>query len=138
MDNTSIKFKKIFALLLLAMGLIVANAAEAVEANGPREYLANKGLSVSDNFSTKVYDPNLIAKSNDVPTIYNGLKKNGTVRIILRYKIKSGLSKLNAQNNDIKQYKQKKTLIEKKILLTNFGTNEPKKTTRSEPSFASF
>ena len=108
MDNTSIKFKKIFALLLLAMGLIVANAAEAVEANGPREYLANKGLSVSDNFSTKVYDPNLIAKSNDVPTIYNGLKKNGTVRIILRYKIKSGLSKLNAQNNDIKQYKQKK------------------------------
>ena len=65
MDNTSIKFKKIFALLLLAMGLIVANAAEAVEANGPRGYLANKGLSVSDNSSTKVYDPNLIAKSND-------------------------------------------------------------------------
>jgi hypothetical protein len=32
--------------------------------------LANKGLAVSDNSSTKAYDPNLIAKSNGAPAIY--------------------------------------------------------------------
>ena len=89
--------------------------------------LANKGLAVSDNSSTKAYDPNLIAKSNGAPAIYNELKHNDTVRIILRYKMKSGLPKLNTQNSDLKQHKQKKVLIEEKMLLKNFGTNEPKK-----------
>ena len=31
MDDTSMKFKRMFALLLLAMGLVVANVAEAVK-----------------------------------------------------------------------------------------------------------
>ena len=48
MDDTSMKFKRLFALLLLAMGLIVANAAEAVVGDkgpvGDKGLPGNKGL----------------------------------------------------------------------------------------------
>ena len=111
-------------MVFLSLVLIVAHAGEA---EGPTGDIPNKGLAVSDNSSTKAYDPNLIAKSNGAPAIYNELKHNDTVRIILRYKMKSGLPKLNTQNSDLKQYKQKKALIEEKVLLKNFGTKEPKK-----------
>ena len=43
MDDILMKFKRMFALLLLAMGLIVANAAEAVGAVGPQGPTGKKG-----------------------------------------------------------------------------------------------
>ena len=106
---------------------VVTHSEEAEASIGSRGDLPNKELAFSDNSSTKAYDPNLVAKSNGAPAIYNELKQSGNVRIILRYKIKSGLPKSSAQNNDLKQYKQEKAIIEEKILLKNFGTNELKK-----------
>ena len=106
---------------------VVTHSEDAEASIGSRGDLPNKELAFSDNSSTKAYDPNLVAKSNGAPAIYNELKQSGNVRIILRYKIKSGLPKSSAQNNDLKQYKQDKAIIEEKILLKNFGTNELKK-----------
>ena len=91
-------FKRLSALVFLSLVLIVAHAGEA---EGPTGDIPNKGLAVSDNSSTKAYDPNLIAKSNGAPAIYNELKHNDTVRIIMRYKMMSVLPKLNAQNSDL-------------------------------------
>lgn len=91
-------FKRLSALVFLSLVLIVAHAGET---EGPTGDIPNKGLAVSDNSSTKAYDPNLIAKSNGAPAIYNELKHNDTVRIIMRYKMMSVLPKLNAQNSDL-------------------------------------
>ena len=42
-------------MVFLSLVLIVANAGEA---EGPTGDIPNKGLAVSDNSSTKAYDPN--------------------------------------------------------------------------------
>lgn len=83
----------------------------------------------SSSFSRE-HHQKLSAKSGDSPAIYNEIKHNGTVKIILRYNIGTNAPKLSLQKHMLKQFKENQTLIQDKILRRHFGTTEPSKKIR--------